>query len=542
MSKQLACQKFIFKIHSERLRKSKWSLTLPIDVARKNDEVISLADSQVLRWIDELNNVTDADAKAREIKRQIKQIKKEPNSIQNRRKIKELYSNLDKLQFKSDYMCLIIDKERDYRRACKGFTINGVKYKRLLGTNGGIKNSTIVYVSDKVAPEIRRRIENDRDPNKELVTAKLEAYKALACSASIPVSFPNGVAVVNDCETEFFADYIYLTDECDGEPVMEMRHNEKVGINACDGCGMMMPSLAERWSNDLGLDYVTCGVNTRYSWEKGMVFTFDFQDFAEKISGEYIIKDAWGDSIDIRNVELILTTSMVKLWDSYESCEDYLNASRRNGYDFCVTKTCPKELESQRRTNYQFLQVFNVNDNDIDELIRPTMQEIKDVLGGDWRKTVLFLKGSGITDDNIDKSKNDIAKALMIDHRMINDSYIQSTVHQAIRNRIDEAKVGVLNVHGNYSIVSGDPFALCQNMFGLEVTGLLKEKEIYNKFWSDLGVNELVCFRAPMSCPNNAIRLHPAYNDEIAYWYRYMDCCTIFNAWDLSTAALNGMD
>ena len=169
ISKQLVCQKYIYKIHSSRLRKESWKLTLPIEEARRNDEVISLADSQVLRWIDELNGITDSDRQAREIKQEIKRIRKEPNSVQNRRVIKQLYTKLDKLQYKPDYMCLIIDKTKDYYRACKGFSINGVKYRRLLGTNGGIKNSTIVFVSEKHADELRRRIDNGRNPDAKLV-------------------------------------------------------------------------------------------------------------------------------------------------------------------------------------------------------------------------------------------------------------------------------------------------------------------------------------------------------------------------------------
>ena len=48
-------QQLIYKIHSARLRQAKWNLTLPLDEARRNDEVVPLGDSQVLRWIDELN-------------------------------------------------------------------------------------------------------------------------------------------------------------------------------------------------------------------------------------------------------------------------------------------------------------------------------------------------------------------------------------------------------------------------------------------------------------------------------------------------------
>ena len=130
-----------------------------------------MADSQVLRWLDELNGITDADSKAREIKSEIRRLRKEQNSVQNRRRIKQLYAQLDDIQFEPDYMCLIIDKEKDYHRACSGFSINGLKYQRLLGTNGGVKNETIVFVSERHAEEIRRRIDNGRDLQKEMVPA-----------------------------------------------------------------------------------------------------------------------------------------------------------------------------------------------------------------------------------------------------------------------------------------------------------------------------------------------------------------------------------
>ena len=543
ISKQLTCQKFIYKLHSSRLRKHRWRLTLPIEEARRNEEVISLADSQTLRWIDYLNDITDADAEAKKIKEEIRSLRTAPNSVKNRHAIKKLYDDLDQLQYKADYVTLMIDKEKDYYRACKGFQINGVKYRRLLGTNGGIKNSTIVFVSEKVVDELHRRITNGRNPEKELVTAKLEAYQALTCSASTPVSFPKGIAVVNDCETSFLSDIVYLTDECDGEPAMELQKQQKVDLDASDGFGMMLPSLAERWSKELGLDYTISGANTRFSFEKGMAFTFDYVDFAEKIAGgKYIIKDAWGNDFDVRDVELILTTSMVKLWDSYDSCEAYVQNSLSNGYTFGIAKTCPKELESEHSLNYQFIQSYDLSDDEIEELIAPTMNEIKDVLHGDWRKTLLFLKGIGMKESNIENLDDDFVKAIMIDERMIDDPFVQNAIYQLIKNRIDEAKVGVLKVHGNYSIVSGDPYALCQSMFGLEVTGLLKSGEIYNKYWRDFGSEKLACFRAPMTCHNNIRLVHPVHSSDADYWYQYMKTCTIFNAWDTAAAALNGMD
>lgn len=496
----------------------------------------------MLRWLDELNGITDADEKARAIKAEIRRIKREPNSAPNKRRIRQLYAKLDEIQYKPDYMCLIIDKEKDYHRACKGFSINGLKYKRLLGTNGGVKSSTIVFVSERHIDEIRRRIDNGRDMTKEMVPAKLEAYKALTCSASIPVSYPTGILVVNDCEVEFPADIVYLNDEDPGEPVMENRYQVPVQVNDSDGYGLMLPSLAERWSQELHLDYVVSGVNTRASFEKGMIFTFDFVDFAEKVAGTYIVKDAWGNEVDIRSVELVLTTSMLKLWDSYKSIDDYLRNCVENHYTFGVTKACPKELESERTLNYQFIQSYDLDDDQIEELIKPTMDEIHDILHGDRMKTILYLKGIGLNEDNIKYIDDDFAKSLMIDERMIDDPYVQSSIYNMIKKQIDDAKVGVLKVHGNYSIICGDPYALCQSMFGLPVTGLLKAGEIYNKYWLDCGAEKLACFRAPMTTKENIVPMTPHRSEEARYWYKYMTTCTLMNCWDTSTHALNGCD
>ena len=489
-----------------------------------------------------MNGLYDGDAEARRIRAEINRIKKDPNSVQNRKEMRRLYAKLDEVQFKPDYINIIMDRNSDYKRLCRGFKINGISYKRLLGTNNGIKNSTIVFVSERLHNELFRRVENGRDTSKKLNPAKLEAYRALTCSASIPVSMPRGVLVVEDYKTEFYSDIIYLANQENGEPIMEERKNELIKLNAADGFGLMCPALAKRWSEELGLDYSMAGGNLRGSFLKGMVFTFDFHDFAEKVAGSYIIKDAWGDEVDIRDVELVLNTSMLKLWSSYKSCFEYLQKSTINRYTFSLAKVCPKELENERNLNYQFIQPLNLNDDDIEELIAPTMQEIKDVLGGDWRKTILFLRGVNLNEENAFGGQNSWIKAIMVDHDLVKDPYIRSLIYRQIKNRINEAKIGVLRVHGNYSIVSGDPYAFCQHIFGLDVTGLLKSGELYNKYWSDRDVEKVACFRAPMSCHNNIRIMKPCRTKTAYYWYRHMNTCTIINVWDTTCAALNGMD
>lgn len=544
MAKQQAPHRYIFKIHSTRLRKAKWNLTLTLPDARRNDEMIALNESQMIRWIDELNQSGNLVEEVNKLKRDIRFLRKQPSTLQNRKEIKRLYGELDSKQFITDYIHIIIDKNSDYLRACKGFRVNGVSYVRLLGTSGGVKMSTIVFVSERLAPELRKRIDNGRDMNLEQIPAKFEAYRALTCSGSIPVSMPNGVLIVQDCETTFHEDVIMLNDEGRVEPLMEVIKDYEIKMNASDGFGLMLPSLAARWSDELHLDYVVSGVNTRFAWEKGMVFCFDFLAFAEKIAGDYIVKDAWGNDVDIRTVELILTTSMVKLWSSYESAEHYFRCCAENHYTFGIAKTSPRVLDDYRALNYQFIQSYDLTDEQIDELIQPTVDEIRAVVNGDYRQAMLFLGATNLTEETVEQQlgRTQLLDTLMVNPEAFNDPYVKKTLYQLIESRIDRAKIGVLDVHGNYSIVSGDPYALCQSVFGLDVTGLLKAGQLYNRYWVDDGVTEVACFRAPMSCHNNVRRLSVFHNEQIDYWYQYIRTCSILNAWDTTTAALNGCD
>ena len=111
-----------------------------------------------------------------------------------------------------------------------------------------------------------------------------------------------------------------------------------------------------------------------------------------------------------------------------------------------------------------------------------------------------------------------------------------------LEKKIRQAKIGVIKVDGNYSIVSNDLYALCQSMYGVEITGLLKKNQFYNKAWLDKGENEIIAFRSPMTSHNNIKRMPLINNDEVNEWFKYMNTVTILNAFDYTTDAMNGMD
>lgn len=571
MAKSQKNQTFVLKINTGYLSKNNWHLTFRLSEIRKQPQlVVSLGSSQVLRWMPELTGVPDADLQASKIKQDIKYLKKQGNSSENKRKISQRYDELYELQFQPHYMMLVMDSPKDYKYVCKhgfsitvdyGYKTETVKYKRFLGTAGSIKKSTIMFVDEKIHGALMDKINNGRyegpkngedvktyngkELNYKFIPAKLNAYFALACSASIQVPWPN-IIVINDVETSFDTVVREVKDTGNEEnpdwPSVTGDIKKTITINTCDGMGFITPEMSAKWAEFLneGTEPLS-GYNVRCAFLKGMVFTIDFKRFAEEVAGTYMIKDAWGDERDVRDADVILTVSMLKLWNSYAGCEDYLENCTKNKYGFCIAKSAPHKLRNVHTTNYQYLQDFKLTDEQIDELINPTVTKIKECLGLDWRKLILYMCGVDL-DEKSALNMEPMCKAIMANPELIKDPYVRSKVSRMIQKRINSAKIGVLDVAGDYAIIGCDPYALLQNMFGMNVTGLLKAGECYHRFWSDKGVPEVVAFRAPMTSHENVCKLRVVDNEDTQKWFQYITTCCMLNGWDTTAIRCNGAD
>lgn len=558
--KQKLYQQYVCKIYSsDILNAPDNNLIITPKSAREDEQIISLADSNVLRSIDELNgsNRETTAALIKNIRKRMSELDAQTtNLVAVRNERRKLYAQLDEIQFKKDYIMVVMDKKTDFDKLNKkGFKINGIEFKRLVGTTNGVKQSTVVYcsvVNEKgvhIYEELEKRLNGGRDESKELIPAKYEAYKSLACSASVPVSMPKDILVVDDFVLKVKAKYIQLEDSETSDEPIETYVDGEVELNASDGFGMMLPSLAKRWSSELELDYTAGGMCIRNLFCKGMVYTFDFKEFARRYYDSDTITDVWGTVHNIDDVELILPVSVMKLWDSYSSLAHYLKCCEEFHHGFAVTKTCDKKLKNEQTLNYQFIQSYELTDEEITELIMPTLTDIKETIYGNADKTVLFLHGDFPDNYRFAKDDYNLVKALMIKPELAGDPYIVSFVKNILNKKIKQAKYGKLKVHGNFCVIGGDPFAFCQSIFKCDVPdedkGLLKAGEIYSKYWIDDSNGEgkrVVCFRAPMSCHANILAMNVVHNDEIDYWYQYMATVNIINVHDMFYPATCGSD
>ena len=356
----------IFKISTDELKHYKWNMTLSYKQALLQEEMVLLFEGQAFRSIARILN--------------------KPST---------------KVNYYEYVLALVVNKKSDFKRAEKGFFLNGKKFKRFVGTNGGLKGDTVLFISEDIHDILYKVSECNRNQDIPFIPAKLEAYRALFFSASQEIVSPKGILVVKDCTTKFKDTVITLKEvEGVGEPVREVGEQE-LENNVSDGFSICSIGFMEKIQEKLSLDYIPSGVCLRNAWFKGMLYPFPISEFIEKYGNEnYEVEDIWGNKIDIRNVELITTESSLKLWKAYKSIDDYIDSYKSNGFEFSVTKIAPKILENQREVNYQYLQSYDFTDEDVKEISDPTINYLKKCMCGDYTQTVKFLGIDGDLKDN----------------------------------------------------------------------------------------------------------------------------------------------
>ena len=120
---------YALKLHSSLLNDYQWDYSTTIEELRKDSRaIVSLNDSQVLRWLAKINGTENSDEIAKKLKSDIKELKKQPSTKGNKKLINDKYKQLYKTRFTTDYMMVVFDKKSHYDRARKGFviTVDGI--------------------------------------------------------------------------------------------------------------------------------------------------------------------------------------------------------------------------------------------------------------------------------------------------------------------------------------------------------------------------------------------------------------------------------
>ena len=331
-----AQQFFVFKLSSSRIKNAGYNIELDIDQARKNAELISIAQNQVILSVLKIKNKRFDRNYLEVLIDNRKEIRKLESCPQNIEELINIENEINNILFIPEIVSVYIDNKNQYKNIIDhGFKVNGVEFTRLLCGAGHSRRNTVIFCAKHIEDELKTILNNGRRIE-DMVLAKNNAYFALAYSGVIPVSQPY-FCVVQDCEIERETKVEFIEDNGKiSEKTMELP------FNLFDGMGLISPDMAKKWAKDLQLDYVPSSFITRNAFLKGLVATFDFHAYSEEVVEKHIIKDVWGNDVNIRDMDIIFTASQFKAWQSYNSLNEYQKNCEKNEFRFGVVRVAPE--------------------------------------------------------------------------------------------------------------------------------------------------------------------------------------------------------
>ena len=523
-------QYYIFKIATSRLKNSNYNINLSIKDARRYGEIVSMGDSQMFRSLRNIKGIVLNEQDIQELFLERKKIKRKKSSEENLKRLIEIDQIIDNYLFVPEIISIFVENNNHYKKIGKnGFILNNKKYVRFACGAGHARRNNVLFIDQEYFDKLNRVLDNDRE-NIEITPAKYNAYFALSTSASLSVSEPY-FCVVPDKEvirTER-VDFVKEIENSDDE-VIEM--DREITFNLWDGQGIISPKMAKQWADELELDYIPSSFIIRSNFIKGLVVVIDFHKFSDEI-GKRFITDIYGNNVNIRDMDVILTQSQFKLWNAFSSISDYKKKSKSNNLQWSVTRVAPKYDSRHTFLNYQFIQALNLNDTSIENITKKTFEYFNKITQKDVRYTLLYLLGKisdGDYDKNIFNKINDrITKAIILNHKILDDPYIKTYLVHSLNKKIKESYIGNLIIDGSYTIMVSDPYAFLEYIFDLPINGLLKRGEHYNKYWVNKGESKLAGMRAPLTWKSEVNILNLKNSEKINDWFKYLNSCVVYN-------------
>lgn len=528
-------QLYTMKFKSLRLKEYGYNISLTPKEAKKNGELIALSDNQILRSIRKITNKQiDYDLLERRYKER-DLLKKQKHSIKNIERIEQLQNNILNTLFIPEYITIVMEHIAHYEYLFKnGLILNNKKYIRLSSSSSQSRLSTVVFCEEKTAKELNKILDNGRNKDKKLCPSKFNAYKGLAGSATKVVSTPR-FCVVSDYEVTQKVKVNYVTETDKNEDDIIDVRDVDIKFNRFDGQGLISYKKAKEWAEELELDYVPSQWCIRQNFIKGMLCVFDIEGFCkEKNNNNYLVNTIYKDKngyfikADLREIDVIISESQFKLWNSFNSADEYIKNCEINDLSWGVALVSPKEPDDILTMNYQFLQTLNLDNKGIETVCSQFVNWIQGVNFNNIYYTLLFLMGENLTQDSMQKymksNDNYWLKSLIINNDIKADKYIKNKVYEYIKTKIEQGCLGSIFVDGNFQVLVSDPYAMMQHICGHEkIDGLLKEKQYYCNYWNKKNIVKVDSMRAPLTYKSEHLQLTLKNNKELKKWYKYCE-------------------
>ena len=319
MAKVLQNSYYIYKIPSNKIGKM---THYSFKEASRDGNVVSIGDNLVLAKIREYYN-DDRDHvslynQVQSIRKEMKEIRKQPTTPDSLNQIKDLQSQLDDLLFVDDIINIKVVTKKEYRELGRnGFDLNGKHYVRFMVGSGQMRRNTVSFINEELFDYMQERLMCGLNGKiKTINLAKLSAYYALSFSSVLWVREPR-VCVIKDFDTVIPQQKLnWINKTKDGNTVEQIYKDIK--LNSADGQGLISPEMAKCWAEDMHLSYTPCSFVVRTVFVKGNLVPFDFKAYAKE-HGVLTIKDRYGTEYNIDDIDVLLSESQFKMAKYYSS-------------------------------------------------------------------------------------------------------------------------------------------------------------------------------------------------------------------------------
>ena len=333
----------------------------------------------------------------------------------------------------------------------EGFEYNGARYFPFEAGSSDIRKATATWLREDLVPVLGKWcLCGLESKSMKLAINKYMAYLGLLSSASKPfaeafgkaidirrvVVIPDGFVTVNS-----------KVDLVNGKIFHDV--DRTCEINAFDGFGLIRRNLTNGESCTL-----------RGPWLKAFVQAVNFKELASLAYSRGIkpeFKDFWGNTVHLKDVDVILTESCFKAAKLYQTWEQYQNAFEQMGHTICV---CVRE-HAPRAKGMPYQQGQTLMGNEDDALY--FMQHAK--------STVYKYSDPA-----------EAAKLLRKDHKiaakmypaLLNEKHTRKSVQEKYASKRMDMLGGRIPEMGFNAFLAPDLVAFAEHLFGLEIKGFLE--------------------------------------------------------------------
>lgn len=539
----------VFKISSSDIVKNNLIIDNYTKIqAEKDGHLVSIGDNMLFHKIrDYYGDKRDH----HDIFNEIIELRKTLKICKKQKKFKEaavVNQQIVNTLFVKDVIVVTCERKKDYKYVGKNdFTLNGIKFTRFCAGAGNLRRNVAIYVNKNLYSYLYEAFMCGlADSMHEAVLSKLGAYFALCFSSVYWVRTPR-CCVIKDFENIIYnqnIDFICQKTEND-TPYIEKRQMDIV-LNCADGQGLIDPEFSSLWAQDMGIDYTPSSFVVRSCFVKGNLVPFDFKSYAKENNID-VIYDRWGVPYYIDDIDVLLSESQFKEYKEYNSWQEYMNYFNKYNLRWGVARYNKKYDDENVLANYQYIQSLDLKEDDIKEMVKPTIEWFKKICNGEELYSLLFMLGPKNEESGfysiMSSAQSVTTKAILKNRAMINDTYIQNKIYRNIVEYINRGKIGKIWLRGNYQFMISDPIAQCRSALGLSIEGEVPADHIYSNFWRMRGVSGVVdCCRSPMidTHEHNPSVLYESENAN--KWYKYIKSGIIYSIYDTSTARHSDSD